>query len=118
MAYPLAIFMIMALITPVAAAAQGNVLTIWENENVTTGQELAVPREDPARSYPAMREVERGRLESAIVKVQRAIEVAQRSPRREELLIFLEELERRLQLLNKNPNKYFALYPYSPPETK
>ena len=105
MLYPHAVFTILLLVTPVAAAAQGNVLTIWENENATTGQELAVPREDPVRNYPAMREVERGRLESGIVKVQRALAAAQHSPRQEELLIFLEELERRLQLLNKNPNK-------------
>ncbi|MCA1945561.1 MAG: hypothetical protein LDL30_09825 [Desulfovibrio sp.] len=105
---------LLAVVSP--ASAQDNILTIWEHPNASQGRNLAVPRQDPSKGYPAMQEVERGRLETAIIKAQRNLQAAQQNWQRERLLIILEELERRLGILNKNPNRYFALYPYVPPE--
>ncbi|GAB7079957.1 hypothetical protein [Megalodesulfovibrio paquesii] len=104
-----------------AWANASNTLTVHEGENGTRGLELQVPKEDPSRNIYELREVERGRLESAIIKAQRNLRAMQDFDRRRAMLDILEELERRLRMLNRNPSKYFTLYPplpAPPPETE
>lgn len=101
---------------PSAWANATNVMTLHDDDNATGGVELLLPKDDPTRDFRAKREVERGRLEAAIIKVQRNLRAVQDSNHRLRLLDIQAELERRLRMLNTNPNRYFTVYPYELPE--
>lgn len=97
-------------------AAQGNTITVWDSkDNNTKSMEMGVPHYDPATGLKAMVETEKTRLEVGIAKVGRDMLMVADPEKKVRLKIILNELERRLGILNQNPNKYFAKYPYKTP---
>ncbi len=112
----------MALLVLLLAASPcvgGNTITVWdEDDNSTKASEMRVPDQDPAMSLKVMRETEQTRLELAIAKASRNLVQIQEPERRLRARLIVEEMERRLALLKKNPNKYFAKYPYKRPAPK